>query len=93
MRLKCLLASSGYSTGTAGSLTESSGTAAPPSSTQSCTSSWVLDSGASFHMTSDSSALSSLRPIDSPISVLTADGTPLPISGRGTLFYFFLLRS
>ena len=36
-------------------------------------------------MTSDSSTLSSLRPIDSPISVLTADGTPLPVSGRGTL--------
>ena len=85
MRLKHLLAGSGSSTGTAGSVTDSSGTAAPPSSTQSGMTSWVLDSGASFHMTSVSSTLSSLRPLDSPISVLTADGTPLYVSSRGTL--------
>jgi len=86
LRIKRMLAGSGSpSTGTVGSVTDSSGTAAPPSSTQSGTSSWVLDSGASFHMTFDSSTLPSLRPLDSPISVLTADGTPLPVSSRGTL--------
>ena len=86
MRIKRMLAGSGSpSTGTAGSVTDSFGIAAPPSSTQSGTSSWVLDSGASFHMTFDSSTLSSLQPLDSPISVLTADGTPLPVSSRGTL--------
>ena len=86
VRLKRLLAASGSSsTGTAGSVTDSSGTARPPPSTQSGTSSWVLDSGASFHMTSDSSILSSLRPLDSPLSVLTADGTPLSVSSQGTL--------
>ena len=48
----------------------------------------LLDSGASFHMSSessDSSALPSLRPLDFPINVLTADGTPLPVASRGTL--------
>jgi hypothetical protein len=86
VRLKQLLAASGSSSpGTAGSVTDSFGTARPPSSTQSGTSSWVLDYGASFHMTSYSSILSSLRPLDSPISVLTADGTPLSVSSRGTL--------
>ena len=54
-------------------------------STQSGTSSWVLDSRASFHMSSDSSALSSLRPLDSPINVLIADGTSLPVASRGIL--------
>jgi hypothetical protein len=49
VRLKRLLAASGSSSpDTAGSVTNSSGTARPPSSTQSGTSSWVLDSKASF---------------------------------------------
>ncbi|XP_037475223.1 uncharacterized protein LOC119352739 [Triticum dicoccoides] len=60
VRLKRLLASSGSSsTGSAAAVTAS--TSPPPqASTQSGTSSWVLDSGASFHMSSDSSVLSSL---------------------------------
>jgi hypothetical protein len=45
-----------------------------------------LDSGASFHMTSDSSVLSSLHSLDFPLSVLTADGTSLPVTSRGTLY-------
>ena len=94
--LRGLLAATGSSlTGNAGSVSGSSGTARPPPSTQSGTSSpWYLDSGASFHMSSDSSALSSLRPLDSPINVLTADGTPLPVASRGTLstpFFLFLV--
>jgi hypothetical protein len=48
----------------------------PPSS-HSGTSSWSCHSGASFHMTNDSSALSSVHPIDSLISVLTDDGSSL----------------
>uniref|UniRef100_A0A453EJZ4 Retrovirus-related Pol polyprotein from transposon TNT 1-94-like beta-barrel domain-containing protein n=1 Tax=Aegilops tauschii subsp. strangulata TaxID=200361 RepID=A0A453EJZ4_AEGTS len=85
VRLKRLLASSGSSsTGSVAAMTAS--TPPPPlASTQSGTSSWVLDSGASFHMSSDSSALSSLRPLDSPVNVLTTDGTPLPIASHGTL--------
>ena len=78
-RLRCLLAAcSGSSpTSSAGSATDSSGIVRPPS-TQSGTSPWILDTGASFHMTHDSSTLSSIRALDSPIHVLTADGTSLP---------------
>jgi hypothetical protein len=36
-------------------------------------------------MTSDSSILSALRSLFSPVNVLTADGTSLPVSSRGTL--------
>ena len=82
--LKRLLAASGSSTGTAGSVTGASSSERPPS-TQSGTSPWVMDSGASFHMSSNSSTLSSLRSLDIPISVLTADGTPLSVASRGTL--------
>jgi hypothetical protein len=46
---------------------------------------WYLDSGASFHMTSTSSILSALRSLVSPVRVITADGTSLPVSSRGTL--------
>ena len=60
MSLRCLLdAYSGSSpTGSAGSATDSSGIVEPPS-TQAGTSPWILDTGASFHMTHDSSTLSS----------------------------------
>ena len=51
-RLKCELAASGSSTGTAGSVTNASHTEQPPT-TQSGTSPWVLDPGASFHMVID----------------------------------------
>jgi hypothetical protein len=66
-------------------VTGSSGTTRPPLSTQSGTSPWYLDSGASFHMTSESSILSALRSLISPVRVITADGTSLPVSSRGTL--------
>jgi hypothetical protein len=36
-------------------------------------------------MTSDSSLLSDIRSLISPVSVLMADGTSLPVSSRGTL--------
>jgi hypothetical protein len=84
--LKRILAASGSSssTGTAGSVTTVSHTERPPSP-QLVTFSRVLDSGASFHMISDSSTLSSLHSLDFPLSVLTADGTSLPVTSRGTL--------
>ena len=85
LRLKRLLAASGSpSTGTVGSVIDASRTEQPPS-TQSGTSSWVLDSGASFHMSSHSSNLSSLKSLDFPVHVLTADGTPLSVASRGNL--------
>jgi hypothetical protein len=46
---------------------------------------WFLDSGASFHMTPDSSQLSSLSSLNHPLVVQTADGTSLPVTGRGVL--------
>jgi hypothetical protein len=65
VRLKRLLASGSSSTGTAGFVSDFSGTAR------------VLDFGASFDMTSDSSVFTIFRPLDSPLSVLIADGTSL----------------
>jgi hypothetical protein len=70
---------------TAGSVTDSSGTARPPTYPPSGMSPWYLDSGASFHMTSGSSLLFAIRSLISPVRVLTADGTSLSVSSRGTL--------
>ena len=84
MRLKCLLAALGSSTGVAGSMTDASSIERPPP-TQSGTSVWVLDSRASFHMSSNSSTLSSLRSLNFHVHVLTADGTAFYVSSRGTL--------
>lgn len=49
---------------------------------------WILDSGATDHMTSDSSLLSEYKPIDK-IEITTASGTTLYATGRGlvTLLY------
>jgi hypothetical protein len=47
---------------------------------------WILDSRASFHMTHDSTHLDSFSLLHSSVSVKTADGTPLPIVGQGTLY-------
>jgi hypothetical protein len=49
---------------------------------------WILDSRASFHMTHDSTHLDSLSSLHSPVSVKTANGTPLPGVGQGTLYTF-----
>jgi hypothetical protein len=68
----------------------SSGTARPPPSAQSGMSPWYLNSGASFHMTSASSILSALRSLVSPIRVIMADGTSLPVQSRHPLYFFFL---
>jgi len=46
---------------------------------------WILDSGASFHITSDCTSLSSIRPLSTSITVQTADGSTLPVLGHGTL--------
>ena len=57
----------------------------PPPPPLGISSKWFLDSGASFHMTPDSSQLSSMSRVDPPIIVQTADGTSLPVVGRGVL--------
>ena len=46
---------------------------------------WILDSGASFHMTPDSTSLSSICSPSIPLTVQTADGSSLSVVGRGTL--------
>ena len=43
---------------------------------------WVLDSGASHHMSPDSSSFTAVSPLSS-IHVMTADGTPMPLAGVG----------
>jgi hypothetical protein len=54
--------------------------------------SWVLDSGASFHVTSDQSQLVACKPVDDGASIQTADGTSCPITHQSSLsnFYFFV---
>lgn len=46
---------------------------------------WVLDSGASFHVTSDKSHLASYRPVMDGSCVQTADGTSCSVTCQGTL--------
>jgi len=54
----------------------------------------VLDSGASFHVTSDKSPLASSTPVIDGTSVQTADGTSCPITHQGSLCnsYFSVLQ-
>jgi hypothetical protein len=47
--------------------------------------SWVLDSGALFHVTSDHSQLASCMPVTYGASIQTADGTSCPITYKGSL--------
>ena len=48
-------------------------------------SSWILDSGATHHMTSDATCLADLSSVSSSSSVRTADGTLLPVMQCGRL--------
>jgi len=48
-------------------------------------SSWVLDSGASFYVTSDKSQLVNCQAVHNGASVQTADGTSCPITSHGSL--------
>jgi hypothetical protein len=48
-------------------------------------SSWVLDSGASFHVASDSSRLVACKLVTDGASVQIADGTSCPITHKGSL--------
>ena len=50
----------------------------------SSSSSWIIDSGASSHMTGTSSLLSSYHPTPSHPPVTIADGWPCPVQGGGT---------
>ena len=68
-----------------GTTARASGTRPPPPPSSGISSKWFLDSGASFHMTPDSSQLSSLSIVDPPPIIQTADGTSLLVVGRGVL--------
>lgn len=46
---------------------------------------WILDSGASYHMSHDCSSFISMSFDSRSPSILTADGTPLPLTGIGTI--------
>ena len=54
----------------------------PHSSSGMSHSEWVLDFGASHHMSPDSSSFTFVSPLSS-IPVVTADGTPMPLAGVG----------
>jgi len=56
----------------------------PHSSLGMSHSEWVLDSGASHHMSPDSSSFTSVSPLSS-IPVMTADGTPMPLANVGSV--------
>nr|ADB85365.1 putative retrotransposon protein [Phyllostachys edulis] len=59
--------------GFAGSAVQSSSERPPSTSSSSSISHWILVSGASFHMTSDSTSLTSISPLAAPITVQIAD--------------------
>ncbi|XP_039688543.1 uncharacterized protein [Medicago truncatula] len=44
---------------------------------------WILDSGASHHMSYDDKSFVSMNPVSS-MSVMTVDGTPMPLAGIGS---------
>jgi hypothetical protein len=71
--------------GSGGSGSVGSVSVAATSSAIAPSSSWVLDSGASFHVTSDSSCLVACKPVTDGASVQTADGTSCPITHKGSL--------
>jgi len=56
----------------------------PHSSSGMSHSEWVLDSGASYHMSPDSSSFTSIFPSPS-IPVMTADDTLMPLAGVGSV--------
>jgi len=56
----------------------------PHSSSGMSHSEWVLDSGASHHVSPDSSSFTSVSPSPS-IPVMTTDGTHMPLIGAGSV--------
>ena len=48
--------------------------------------SWFFDTACCNHMTPDESQFSDKAPLAHPTSIYTIDGTPMPVSHKGTLF-------
>ena len=46
--------------------------------------SWILDSGASFHVTSDKFKLAACKPVTNATSIQTADGTSCHVTHQGS---------
>ena len=77
------LTDSAPSSGSAGSAGQTSGP--PPHSSSGTSLPWILDSGASFHMTPHRDHLCAVNSVPSPLTVQTADGTSLSVAARGIL--------
>ena len=46
---------------------------------------WFFDTACYNHMTPDESQFSNKAPLEHPITIYTADGTPMPVSHKGTI--------
>ena len=69
-----------------GAAVHTSGTVSIVAASQNFASqSWILDSGASFHVTSDKSKLVACQPVTNATSIHTADGTLCHITHQGSL--------
>ena len=76
-----------------GAAVHTSGTVSIVAASQNFASqSWILDSGASFHVTSDKSKLVACKPVTNATSVHTADGTSCHVTHQGSLHspYFYI---
>ena len=87
MQLAQQLSQGSFSTtaSTIGPATTSSDPSAASALSDISQSLWLLDSGASFHMTYDATHLYACQPVSSDLRVIIADGTTLPITSRDLL--------
>ena len=46
---------------------------------------WFFDTACCNHMTPDESQFSNKAPLEHPITIYTTDGTPMPVSHKGTI--------
>ena len=47
---------------------------------------WLFDTACCNHMTFDESQFSNKAPLKHSITIYTTDGTPMPVSHKGTIF-------
>ena len=81
--LRCFATTNASSSASLTSLSASS-TSSTSTLLSSSSLSWIIDSGASSHMTGTLSLLSSYHPMPSHLLVTIADGWPCPVQGHGT---------
>ena len=51
---------------------------------------WFFDISCRNHMTPDESQFSDKAPLEHPITIYTANGTPMPVSHKGTISSLFI---